>query len=97
MEYDASLTENNSPDTVCPINLTNHSYWNLEGHEHQERGILDHKLLIHAWSVCEKDKDYIPTRRMLSTNDRPEYDFTIERNIEDALRVLGKQKGYSQQ
>ena len=95
MEYKAHLTENNSPDAVTPINLTNHTYWNLEGHEHQERGMLDHKLLLHAWNVCEKDKDYIPTRRMLTINDHPEYDFTIERDIESALRSLGKSQGLS--
>ena len=31
MDYHAALTEGQT--TPTPINLTNHTYWNLEGHE----------------------------------------------------------------
>ena len=40
--YHAAMTEGQT--SACPLNLTNHTYWNLEGHDHTERGHLDHTL-----------------------------------------------------
>ena len=47
-------------DKSCPINLTNHSYFNLGGHERPE-GILSHNLQINAFGYTPTDADSIPT------------------------------------
>jgi aldose 1-epimerase len=52
-DYQAKL------DADCPVNLTNHAYFNLAG---EGRGlILDHQALIHGSAYLELDRDLIPT------------------------------------
>lgn len=52
IDYDAQT----DADTV--VNLTNHSYFNLNG---GGGTILDHQLLVHAASYTENDSDCLPT------------------------------------
>lgn len=54
-------------DTVC--NLTNHSYFNLAGHD--SGSVLDHQLKIHANCFNEADSESIPTGRILPVADTP--------------------------
>lgn len=62
-----SLTNNNelrieykaTTDKPTPVNLTNHSYFNLSGG--QDSTILGHGLMIDADRFTEVDKDLIPT------------------------------------
>jgi len=53
IQMDASLTENEKKST--PINLCNHSYFNLAGHG-SKYGILDHTLQIFADSFTPPNK-----------------------------------------
>jgi aldose 1-epimerase len=79
-----ALTENNeltidydavaSRDT--PINLTNHSYFNLGDGTH----ILDHELHIYGDEFTETDQDMIPTGRVISVRGTP-LDFTAPRMV----------------
>ncbi len=46
-------------DRATPINLTNHTYFNLS--TQQEHSIYEHQYTIPADTVCEVDKDLIPT------------------------------------
>ncbi len=64
MEYAATT------DKPCPINLTNHAYFNLKG----KGTILDHELYIAAKSYTEGDEDLLPTGKILPVVDTP-YDF----------------------
>ena len=46
---------------ASPINMTNHSYFNLDGHDYAN-GILDHQLKIIAGAFTPTDADSIPTK-----------------------------------
>lgn len=54
-------------DTVC--NLTNHSYFNLSGHD--SGTVLNHQLKIYADSFTEADAESIPTGRILPVAGTP--------------------------
>jgi len=56
LEYKATTTE----DTV--INLTHHSYFNLDGHQSD---VADQDLIVHAQKVVETREDCIPTGNIL--------------------------------
>ena len=43
-----------------PINLTNHTYWNLSG-DFKEENIKNHYLQLNAPFYCPLDKNGIPT------------------------------------
>jgi len=47
------------PDAPTPVNLTNHTYWNLNGAG--PRSILDHELMIAAERIVGTGQDLVPT------------------------------------
>lgn len=65
---EAELVEGDEP---CPVNLTNHTYFNLSGHK-EMKSILEHDFKINADFYLENDEDSIPTKEIKMT---PEYDF----------------------
>ena len=71
-EYCAEL------DTPCPINLTNHAYFNLAGEGNGD--ILSHEMLLHAPSYVETGPDLIPTGKLLPVAGTP-FDFTAAKAI----------------
>ena len=60
-------------DKVTPVNLTNHTYWNLNGPGNGD--VLDHVLTIHADTYLPTDEDRIPTGELKRVHGTP-MDFT---------------------
>lgn len=60
IEYKANATE----DTI--VNLTHHSYFNLDGHESD---ISEQELIVNSEKMLETTNESIPTGRFISTAD----------------------------
>ncbi len=73
-------------DKTTPINLTNHTYWNLEGDESDS--IAKHRLTLHGKNILPVNESLIPTGVFLPVQGTP-YDFLREKEIGKALKSLG--------
>lgn len=60
-------------DKATPINLTQHSYWNLGGHDSGD--ILGHELTLKAANYTPTDDTLIPTGEIAAVSGTP-FDFT---------------------
>ncbi|MGI5977420.1 MAG: aldose epimerase family protein [Candidatus Limivicinus sp.] len=88
-----SVTYDAETDAPTPVNLTNHSYFNLSGHGN----ILDHELQLFAGAFTEIDDELIPTGRIIPVEGTP-MDFRtvkkVGRDISADYRQLQLAGGY---
>jgi aldose 1-epimerase len=81
IEYDAES------DKATPVNLTNHTYFNLSGDVNNT--ILDESLMIDADRYTPVDSTLIPTGKITAVKGTP-YDFTVAKKIgKDINEVKG--------
>lgn len=69
-------------DKACPINLTQHAYFNLAGKKAED--MKGHQLLINAQKRLAYYDDGIPTGEIIDNIETP-FDFTFPTKIGDAL------------
>jgi len=70
-------------DAATPVNLTNHSYFNLSG---RDRDILEHEVLIYSDEYTPKKND-VPIGEIISTKNTP-FDFKEFHKVGERLKHL---------
>ncbi|MDR1565992.1 MAG: galactose mutarotase [Treponema sp.] len=73
-------------DAPCPVNMTNHSYFNLAGEGKGD--ILSHELTLDSSSYVEVGRSLIPTGKLLPVKDGP-FDFRARKPVSRDLVAAG--------
>ncbi|CAH0718980.1 unnamed protein product, partial [Brenthis ino] len=78
IEYISSTTKK----TV--VNLTNHSYFNLAGHDAGSEELFKHYIVINADKITETTSESIPTGRFIRVGGTP-FDLRVPTRLGDAM------------
>ncbi|XP_038880191.1 galactose mutarotase-like [Benincasa hispida] len=80
--------EAKSINKPTPVNLAQHSYWNLDGHSSGD--ILSHKIKLFASSITLVDTELIPTGEIVPVAGTP-FNFSTPREIGSQIKsVVGR-------
>jgi aldose 1-epimerase len=77
-------------DHITPLDLTNHTYWNLAG---AGKTIVDHDAKFYALRYLETDAEQIPTGKIMTTQNTA-LDFHDWKKIGNDIHQLAETKGY---
>lgn len=80
-----SIEYNAETDKATPVNLTNHSYWNLTGNP--QNTILDHSLMIDADKYTPVDSTLIPTGELRPVQGTP-FDFRTPHKVGERINSV---------
>ena len=78
IEYEGTI------DKPCPVNLTQHSYFNLSG---LNSNILNHELFLNSDKYTIADETLIPTGKLINVSNTP-FDFRNSRKIGEKIEQL---------
>ena len=89
IEYKA-ITDKNTP-----VDLTNHVYLNLNGHNSNVK-IYNHSLMFNADKYLDFDKDEITVTGQINSVENTKYDFRKETLLDSRIKSEGKwpEEGY---
>ncbi|MCL7028920.1 hypothetical protein MKW94_023812 [Papaver nudicaule] len=82
MRLDMKATPENKP---TPINLAQHTYWNLAGHN--SGNILEHSIQIWANHITPVDENTVPTGEIMPVKGTP-FDFLTENKIGTSIHEV---------
>ncbi|XP_049878813.1 galactose mutarotase isoform X1 [Pectinophora gossypiella] len=74
-------------DKRTVVNLTNHSYFNLAGHDTGSEELYNHVFVINADKITETDSDSIPTGNFSKVGGTP-YDLRVAKRLGDVMDQL---------
>ncbi|KAF5734569.1 putative aldose-1-epimerase [Tripterygium wilfordii] len=83
MRLDMEATPENK---TTPVNLAQHTYWNLAGHN--SGNILDQYIQIWGSHITPVDENLIPTGEIKPVEGTP-FDFTTEKKIGESIHEVG--------
>lgn len=70
-------------DKKTPVNLTNHSYFNLT----KEKNVLNHFLKVYSDKFLEMDESFLPTGKIVKITENPGFDFFNFRKIGEKAAI----------
>lgn len=74
-------------DRPTPVNLTNHAYFNIKGYD--GGSVEDLELKLNSSNYVEVDQHCIPTGKINSVKDNPDFDFTQGKLIGKDIKNVG--------